>query len=337
MLTISLKQWSDRIKDKGFDDGLEQKLINYVEVLSSSNLPVIFDSKHLEKILCISPDDLTTLVFGTKYFYRSFQMKKRTGGSRKIEVPYPKLMIVQYWIKEAILDRLKVTDEAHGFVPERSILSHVNLHKNSKFMLKIDIEDFFGSIKENWVINYFQSIGYSSSLSVKFGKLLTNNGSLIQGSPTSPILSNLLFSKVDSALSKLAHKNSIIYSRYADDLCFSGEYVPVKLKRIVSKILLSHHFNVNAKKTYYGKISGTTITGLKVIDNEVRVPRSFKREIRKEIYFIQKFGILGHLNKRRIRDDRYLEILRGKVNFWAFIEPEHNLPRKALAILNQLN
>lgn len=332
-LLLPLQDWIDFIRKLDIDETIQTKLIQYIEYLSTQNLPVIFDSDHLSSILNLDREDLCFLTFDSKYFYRNFSIKKRTGGHREIEVPFPRLMAVQYWIKELILDKVPISPYAHGFVPLRSIKSHAISHVNSKYVLKMDIEDFFGSCQQSWVIQLFKDLGYSQNVTPFLSNLVTSKGRLAQGAPTSPVLSNILFKKVDLQLATLAESYNLTYTRYADDLCFSGEYVPKKLCRLVSKILRHSNFSPNEKKTFFGPISNANITGLRIDNGHLYISRNLKRQVRKDVHYILRHGLISHINKRRIRDTLYFEKLFGQLCYWRNIEPQTEFPRKALYAL----
>lgn len=333
---ISPEQWEYFLSTRGVDTSIALPLIDYSLNLSKKKLPVIFEVEHLSKILRVPRETLNSMINGVDSYYREFELPKRTGGVRVIKAPYSSLMAVQYWIKNTILDRQYIHSASHGFTSGRSIKTHAELHSKSKFILKIDIKDYFPSFSVNWVANYFHSIGYAPNVAFYLASLITDGKSLVQGAPTSPVMSNILFRRADRALQRLADSYGLIYSRYADDICFSGDFVPRKLERLVGRILNSFHFSINNKKTFFGPVEGTYITGLKILDGRVRVPRVLKRHLRKEVYFIRKFGLISHLNKKRIRDSSYLSRLRGQVSFWAYIEPDDEYAADAMKALKDL-
>ncbi|RUO20921.1 RNA-directed DNA polymerase [Aliidiomarina iranensis] len=331
----SPKEWEGYIKSRGLEPELEKTLSAYASNLSSKNLPVIFELEHLSNILDIEHDEMRVMVNGSDWFYREFEIPKRRGGVRVIKVPYSSLMHAQYWLKEAILDKEFIHSKAHGFANGKSIKSHVECHCHSLHILKLDIKDFFPTFKKSWVANYFNQLGYAPNVAFYLANLTTDTVSLVQGAPTSPVLSNILFRKADRALNKIAVKYELSYSRYADDMCFSGNYIPKKLLRLVERILRYFGFQLNSRKTYLGPVNGCHITGIKVVDGQLKVSRKLKRELRKQIHFIGKYGLLSHVNKKRIRDVFFVERLMGQLNFWKFIEPEHEFPIEALSLLRQ--
>ncbi|HAE65433.1 MAG TPA: RNA-directed DNA polymerase, partial [Acinetobacter johnsonii] len=243
---------------------------------------------------------------------------------RLITVPSPSLMMVQKWIYNHILIGKKVHYSAHGFNFNKSIITNAQMHVGHKAFLKIDLKDFFPSIPINWIINYFKQQGYPPKIAFYMASLCTLYNSLPQGAPTSPILSNIVFYNLDRILYKFSKKNNLIYTRYADDLVFSGHYISLKFRNFVIFLIKKYGFKVNSKKTSLKINAGQNIvTGILVKDS-IFVPKKYKRKLRQEMFFIGKFGILSHISTAKIRDPNYIYSLMGRINFVLSIEPNNN-------------
>lgn len=263
------------------------------------------------------------MIFSKKNFYRQFKIKKKLGGDRLITVPSPSLMMVQKWIYNNILIDKKIHYSAHGFNFNKSIITNAKMHVGHKVFLKIDLKDFFPSIPINWIINYFKQQGYPPKIAFYLASLCTLDNSLPQGAPTSPILSNILFYNLDKTLYKFSKKNNLTYTRYADDLVFSGDYISLKFRNFVIFLIKKYGFKVNSKKTSLKINAGQNIvTGILVKDS-VFVPKKYKRKLRQEMFFINKFGILSHIATSNIRDPNYLYSLMGRINFVLSVEPNN--------------
>lgn len=202
-----------------------------------------------------------------------------------------------------------------GFVKNRGIVYNAKLHLNKKVVLNLDIKDFFESITESMVISLFSEIGCMPEVSRALARLVTLNGVLVQGFNSSPVIANMIAIKIDKDLLKLATSSGSVYSRYADDICFSSNN---KLPDIITikKILNKHGFKINSEKTrkmYKGYKQ--YVTGLTVSDNKMpRIPRRFKRRIRLQLYFMEKFGVIQHvINSKGLSNDAYKDDEKMKI------------------------
>lgn len=149
-------------------------------------------------------------------------------------------------------------------------------------------------------------------------------GSLPQGAPTSPMLANLVAKDIDNKLIEIADRNHLIFTRYADDLVFSGGIAnPKEVISEVYRILSNHGFKPNFNKTkFIRKGHRKIITGVCMNDRIIRVPRSYKNTIRQELYYIEKFGIQEHCKRIGYQNVvSYILRLEGKINYVKIIEP----------------
>ena len=204
------------------------------------------------------------------YHYR--WLKKRSGGLRLIEAPKRTLKSVQARILTGILDSVPPHASAHGFVARRSILTNARPHVGSRVVLKFDLENFYASVRFGRVVAIFRSMGYSREAALWLSRLTTSalppnmpflkddpsallpflRRHLPQGAPTSPALANLSAYSLDVRLSGLARSFGARYSRYADDLTFSGSQQLVRALPVfiplVTQVIRDERFRVNRKK-----------------------------------------------------------------------------------------
>lgn len=315
--------WYAEYTKRGVPSDITDMYISYVEKLIARDLPPIIDLRHLSLLIGIDYLLLVRIIHGAKSFYRDFTIPKRTGGERTITAPYPSLLYIQRWIYSNILSIQKIQFCAHGFVKDHSILTNALPHKDCKMLLKIDIKDFFGSIPQKYVINFFyKELGYSPKVAYFLSCICCLDERLPQGAPTSPALSNLICTSLDRRLYRLSKKFDLKYTRYADDLAFSGEIIPQTFPRYVKDILLDLGLEVNEKKTrlYTGRGS-KIIAGISLASGIPRIPREYRRQLRQELHYIEKYGIRGHVRHNRIKKVNYIESLLGKLAFWLAIEP----------------
>lgn len=143
---------------------------------------------------------------------------------------------------------------------------------------------------------------------------------------------------MDTRLRALSRKYQLTYTRYADDLVFSGNYIPHRFINFVEEILLAEGFLANKKKTklIIGK-GKKIVTGISISNDKLTIPRKTKRHLRKEAHFILRNGLQFHSEKVNHRDPIYLERLIGKYSFWNYVEPENNYVSETINKLKEYN
>ncbi len=305
--------------------------LNYAEKLYNQGLPIVFDAIHLGQLIGISHNYMYKVSNDTTRFYRSFRIKKRTGGTRKISEPLPNLKIVQHWILNEILYKVKVHPSAKAYIKNVSIKENVRYHRNQDTVLKLDIERFFDNIGEQRIYKIFIELGYTIELSWLLTKLCTLNRRLPQGAVTSPYLSNLIMKKFDRKIYVFCRRKSIRYTRYADDITFSGEFnkhhVISRVVNELAKLKLSiNEKKIRVLKSYQKQI----ITGI-VVNKKIQVDKAYRKSIRQEVYYINKFGLDEHLKNRYnsgeaniIYKRAFLKSLIGKAEYVSFINKYDN-------------
>lgn len=218
-------------------------------------------------------------------------LKKRTSGWRLIESPKSTLKSVQHNILHEILDKVPAHPAAHGFTAGRSILTNARPHAGQDVLLKFDLSNFYATVCFARVVAIFRRLGYSREAAIWLASLTTScvpynlgfqeqgpyalsvylSRHLPQGAPTSPALANLSAFGMDVRLSGLAESFGAIYTRYADDLTFSGSsefghglrtFIP-----LVQKIIRQEWFNLNyAKRKVLRAHQRQVVTGVVVND-----------------------------------------------------------------------
>lgn len=185
-------------------------------------------AERLAELIGVALNDLSAL----KPEYHTYQIPKRSGGVRTIVAPHPGLKEVQRRILRRVLRRLGTHPAATGFERGESIVSNARPHVGWDVVIKLDLHDFFTSTSAARVRDYFVAIGWQREAADLLTRLVTHEGSLPQGAPTSPRLSNLLNVRLDARLAALADTRNMNYTRYADDITFSGmAEAAVKTKR----------------------------------------------------------------------------------------------------------
>ena len=330
-ITKSINYWKSGFEKSQVKPELIEEYLKYIRPLLKNGVPIIFDFNHLCLLLGRNPAYLASVINSNTNHYQEFKIPKRSGGKRTISAPYPALLECQTWIYENILTKVKIHHSAHGFTFNKSIISNSKVHVGQNHFLKIDLKDFFPSITINKVISIFKSLGYTNKVSFYLASICCYGDVLPQGAPTSPMLSNIVAISLDNRLMKYSKKFDLKYTRYADDLAFSGDSIPVKHIDYITNIINSCGFIVNEKKTILQhEKHKRIITGISIAENEIKVPREYKRKLKLEIHCIRKHGLLGHIRKHKIKNPNYLLSIIGKIHFWLSVEPDNKYAKQAL-------
>ena len=224
------------------------------------------------------------------YTYR--WLAKRTGKARLLEMPKQRLKAIQRRILHEILDCIPPHDAAHGYRRGRSIASFVACHTGRGIVLRFDLREFFPSIRASRVHALFTKAGYPRLVSRLLTALCTTVASyefapaydiyrsrhLPQGAPTSPALANLCAYRLDCRLAGLARKIEAKYTRYADDLAFSGgkelERCARRFQVHVCRIALEEGFEVHTYKSRFMRPSVRQQLAGVVLNAHPNVPRT---------------------------------------------------------------
>ncbi|MEK0224378.1 retron St85 family RNA-directed DNA polymerase [Bacillus proteolyticus] len=316
------KAFSKKAKENKYDKNYINQCLNYAKPLFEKKIPIIYEQEHLSLLVGYSEEYLLKASNASNLFYRDFLIPKKNGSSRQIFEPLPNLKDIQRWILEEILYKCPISDYAKAYVPGRSTKDNARFHRRQKKVLTLDIKDFFHSIKFYKIYLLFFNLGYTESVSIMLANLCCLNGSLPQGAITSPALSNLIFKDIDKRISVFCKLNNIRYTRYADDLTFSGDFKPGMMIKFVKNILITEGFQLNNKKTRVRlQHQRQEVTGI-VVNQKLQAPRKMKRELRQEIYYIEKYGLDSHLERNLITKANYIKHLLGIAHYIRHINPK---------------
>src|SRR5215204_5335078 len=155
--------------------------------------------------------------------YEIFEIKKKTGGTRTIASPSPALKHVQRRLAYILQHVYKPKPVVYGFVEGKSIVDNAQRHKKKKWVLNVDLDNFFPSINFGRVRGLFLKKPYNlpEDVATLLAKICCFGNNISQGAPTSPVISNMICAKMDSELQDLAWTCRCYYTRYADDITFS--------------------------------------------------------------------------------------------------------------------
>lgn len=312
---------------KGYSGLLKEKEGNE-ERLLSMGLPVIKDDKELAKILEIEYKELRFFAYHrdvvkVDHYYR-YTIPKRSGGERQIAAPKSVLKKAQRNILAKILEKVVISENAHGFVKGKSIVSGAKIHPGQpKLLMNMDLEDFFPTITFERVRGMFQGFGYSGYIASLLAMLCTycermqieikgelryiktSERILPQGSPASPMITNIIGKNLDRRLNGVAVKYGFTYTRYADDMSFSFLEEPEQMGKIfgfITHIIEEEGFKVNQKKTkFIRKGNRQCVTGIVINNEQIGVPRKWVRQLRAAIYHARQMKEKGAISIELIR------------------------------------
>lgn len=260
--------------------------------------------------------------------YIAFAIPKRDGSERIIHAPKTKLKALQRALDKLVVAKLPVSEHAHGFVKGRSIATNARPHVGQAMVAKFDIKDCFPTLHIGRVRGLFLALGYGYPVAAALAVVMTEaprqrveaEGKLyhtptgprvcVQGAPTSPGLCNAILLRLDRRLAGLAKKRGLTYTRYADDLTFSGPDAEVKkLLGIVPKIAAEEGFEINPAKTRLMRQSGRqAVTGV-IVNKDMGLSRKARRKLRAALHH-QKAGKGNPADAPRIKGKlAYLNML----------------------------
>lgn len=256
--------------------------------------------------------------------YRKVSIEKKDGGYRELSVPDQLLKSIQRSINSKLLWMENVSKFATAYIPGGSTLRNAKPHVGNPIVLKLDIRHFFDSILYSTVKEKaFPADRYSEQNRVLLTLLCVYHDALPQGAPTSPAISNIIMCDFDNAVGSWCAARGIVYTRYCDDMTFSGEFNPQVVKAFVRSELRKIGFFLNDKKTVaLNNGQRHTITGV-VANDHLRVSSDYKRKIRQELFYCRKYGIVDHLQRTGVDPDpeHYRLVLLGRVNYALSIDP----------------
>ena len=277
-LFISLEHTRDPVGTLQSEFSLTPDETSLCRKLLESHMPPLVRPEILSFLFGVSYRLILSMARNQDLHYRRFRIRKSRGGYRQIEAPRRYLKLTQRWINAHILRKVKVPRSVHGFVPGKNIFTNAQRHLPSKNLMVIDVKDFFPSVSEREVKGIFKNLGYHRRVVNRLTELCTYEGRLPQGAPTSPALANICFAPIDIQLQRLARSWRCKYSRYADDLAFSGQrHFTQRDVRRVGQILNAHGFRINRQKSRIIGSGGRQILAGLVVNQTGLPPRRTRR------------------------------------------------------------
>lgn len=314
----------EEMLEKAF--GKDEKFIKVYQCSPWSRASYMIDSpvnqeEELSKCLNIDVSVLREIISDTSKHYSRFFIWKDEEHTKKrwIEAPDDLLKSIQEEILHNVWYKMAATKFAHGFIHGKSIVSCAKEHTGKKFVLKLDLKNFFPSITREMVYGamYSELSPENAKILIPAIELCLMNGRLPQGAPTSPAISNIVCKPLDLVLYGIANKFGLTYTRYADDLIFSGDSDEIyRVIPIIKSTITKFGLIVNEKKVkVLKKHQRQTVTGLVVnADGKTSVRRRKRMNLRAFMHQI----LIGKKPIDRVNMNR----LRGNVNLIYMANPE---------------
>lgn len=289
--------------------------------------------------LALGPAELKKIWYYRGRMYRHFSISKGPDKVRTISAPDERLKFLQRKLSDKLTELYRPRDPVHGFVAERSIRTNALAHLHRRFVVNIDLKEFFPTITQNRIEGVLTSLGVAARVAQIIGRICCNNTQLPQGAPSSPVLSNMICFRLDRQLMGFAKEARCIYTRYADDITFSshqpptalfettlpstGHFSPDLLTPKLRHIFTDNGFSIHPNKAHYAdRHSRRIVTGLKV--NELlNVDRSYVRNIRAALHSVETLGIEGAQKKFYEKHNGGSSLpahLQGKISFLTHIK-----------------
>jgi len=263
--------------------------------------------------------------------YRAVTIPKDIDESRRLYVPDEFLKAIQRRINEVLLSKEEISPYATAYRVGGSTKLNASPHVGKPIILKLDIRHFFDHliypiVKEK----AFPKERYCEQNRILLTLLCIYMDALPQGAPTSPTISNIIMKDFDNAVGSWCDKNDISYTRYCDDMTFSGNFDTKKVVSLVKSELKKLGLFLNDKKTVVVRRGQKqSVTGI-IVNERLGVSAEYKKQIRQEMYYCMKYGIKSHLDSigsNELPQDYILRLL-GRINYVLSIEPNNGQMQK---------
>lgn len=328
----------------------KQKIGQYSSISKWAQLnkiPPIYNLYHLSLISKIPYTEIVGFINKRRENYKIYNLKKNTKGFREIAIPCTNLLSVQRAINKHVLSHIPSSPYSYAYEHGRSIKDCASNHLKAKWLISLDIRNFFGSIDEIDCYKVLTQSGISDLLAFQIAKLSTidgdispriphayspfrqtNIGYLPQGAATSPAMSNLVMKQMDIWIANIAEKYNFTYTRYADDLSFSTHLNSTRsqceqLIYDVKNALLGIGFHLNNLKTHISDPGAQKfVLGLNVNESQLKCRKEYVGNIKWNIRILEKHGLSGLATSLKVDEFQALNILCGRINFVKDIDPE---------------
>ena len=364
-------------EERGTDPQLLRNALATAAIIQSQNprLPPLLTLGHLAFLVGADYGYLRRVVDrSVEHPYRSFQIQKRPGKHgekrlRTIVVPQGKLMAVQRWITQALLSKVSPHPSSVAFSKGNTLVAAAQAHCECRWLIKLDVKNFFESINEVAAYRVFRSLGYQPIVAFELARLCTrlvtgspfigkkwrtlapasrfkigdysmkSLGHLPQGAPTSPMLANLAMIEFDREMAKIAASKELTYTRYADDIALSSRdksFGRDKCQELVQQVFVlmgKWGLSPNRTKTRISSPGARKIVlGMIVNGPKPNLTREFKDNLRRHTHFLSSpaAGPAKHATARGFSSTIGLKNhVMGLISFAHQVDPDFAAERRA--------
>lgn len=279
----------------------------------------------LERDLGIPAQTLYAVSNSLNRHYHCVSIPRTSGGVRNLSVPDQLLKTIQRRIADVLLVSMPVSGHAMAYRFGASPLRNAQPHVGKPLVLKLDIRHFFDSIRYSTVKDVvFPAEIYAEPIRILLTMLCYHKDALPQGAPSSPAITNILLYDFDQCVGQWCRERGISYTRYCDDMTFSGSFDPGEAIGFVRARLKEYGFLLNGQKTQIRRAGQRqTVTGI-VVNERAGVPAPYRRRLRQELYYCRKYGIRDHLSRAGldVSEEAYRARLLGSVNYVLQVTPK---------------
>lgn len=273
--------------------------------LLQKGLPPAVSTRFIAWLFGYGPGFIASMYRYPEGHYRNFIIQSGRKH-RQIHAPRVGLKLVQKWIAFNLAFAWTPPEPVFGFVSGRSAGLAARRHCGAKWVYSVDIADFFPTTSSDKVASALVKIGYTDTAADTIARLCSFGSNLAQGSPASPVLSNIVFGPQDSSLSEIASDTNTVFTRYADDIVFSGrESVPEGLRDTVRNVITDSGWTISEHKDRLSEWPHRLkVHGLLVHGNRPRLTKGYRNRIRAFDHLLQEgkiqesdsLRIAGHLS-----------------------------------------
>lgn len=343
--------------------GISPSVQQNLEFDKKSAFLSITTSEELASFFNIDNKKLNFLLYKIRTKYIQFEIPKKSGGTRKILSPIPPLKNIQDKLKNVLDEIYNPSRVVHGYVDDKSIVSNAKKHAGRKYLLNVDLKDFFPSVNFGRIYGLFKAYPFKfpEKIAMQLAQICTYENQLPQGAPTSPVISNMICKRLDRDLEKLSKLLKVTYTRYADDLSFSWNEKETAEKILsaassvvfdgpIKEVIEKNGFQINHQKVNARThLERQIVTGIIVNNEKINLRRTFSRNIRAMLHAWAKFGYnaaqLEYLEKYRSKHrysassaPSFSQIVKGKLDYMRMVcGADHPTYKKLLANYNQLS
>jgi len=315
-----------------------------------------FPKRNAEQQVTIEARHLTYYAFQPEVrAYQYFDIRKKSGSTRRICAPRYKLKTIQKCLNSLLQALYSPSEAAFGFVAKRNIVDNASRHVGKRFVYNLDLANFFPSINfgrvravlrlppylltddegDKRADNSVQKLDGRGYLGFIIANICCHEGSLPQGAPTSPTLSNIVSQRLDKKLLRFARRHKITYTRYADDITFSANrnVFSADFRQELYDIIRTEQFEPNLQKErLQNREQRQSVTGI-IVNNRLNLPCKYLKNIRYWLHYAEKYGEKATVKrfellraqkgepmpKSKLMPVFFKRYLQGKIRYFAMV------------------